>query len=100
MPPSCRVAQALTETVRREWAQQSRAELRRITWHVPGLVWSLDDAELARLAGRQQPVWATDSEILGSSPPYNSLVCPAKTTPDWKQLTFLRPGGTTPEIFD
>jgi hypothetical protein len=53
MPPSCRVAHALTETVRREWPQQSQAELRRITWHVPGLVWSLDDAELARLAGHK-----------------------------------------------
>jgi len=25
-------------------------QLRHITWHVPGLVWSLDDAELARVA--------------------------------------------------
>jgi hypothetical protein len=47
---SRRELQALTETVRRELAQQRQAELRHITWHVPGLVWSLDDAELARLA--------------------------------------------------
>jgi len=45
---SRRDLQALTETVRRELAQQRQAELRRITWHVPGLVRSLDDAELAR----------------------------------------------------
>jgi hypothetical protein len=47
---SRRDLQALTDTVRRELAQQRQAELRHITWHVPGLVWSLDDAELARLA--------------------------------------------------
>jgi transposase InsO family protein len=45
--------QALTETVRREFTQQRQAELRHITWQVPGLVWSLDDAELARLASHQ-----------------------------------------------
>lgn len=50
---SRRDLQALTETVRRELAQQRQAELRRITWHVPGLVWSLDDAELVRLASHQ-----------------------------------------------
>ena len=38
----------LTETVRREILQQHQAELRHLTWHVPGLVWALDDAELAR----------------------------------------------------
>ena len=48
---SRRDLQALTETVRREFVQQRQAELRRITWQVPGLVWSLDDTELARLAG-------------------------------------------------
>jgi transposase InsO family protein len=47
---SRRDLQALTETVRRELAHQHRAELRHITWQVPGLVWSLDDAELVRLA--------------------------------------------------
>ncbi len=47
---SRRELQALTDTVRRELAQQRQAELRHITWHVPGLVWSLDDAELARFA--------------------------------------------------
>jgi transposase InsO family protein len=50
---SRRDLQALTETVRREFTQQRQAELRRITWHVPGLVWSLDDAELTRLAGHK-----------------------------------------------
>jgi hypothetical protein len=45
--------QALTETVRREFTLQRQAELRRITWHVPGLVWSLDDAQLIRLASHQ-----------------------------------------------
>ena len=50
---SRRDLQALTETVRREFTRQRQAELRRITWHVPGLVWSLDDAELTRLAGHQ-----------------------------------------------
>jgi transposase InsO family protein len=46
---SRRDLQALTETVRRELAQQRQAELRHITWQVPGLVWSLDDAELVGL---------------------------------------------------
>jgi len=50
---SRRDLQALTETVRREFTQQRQAELRRITWHVPGLVWSLDDAELVRLASHK-----------------------------------------------
>jgi transposase InsO family protein len=47
---SRRDLQALTRTVRRELAHQHQAELRHITWQVPGLVWSLDDAELVRLA--------------------------------------------------
>jgi transposase InsO family protein len=46
---SRRDLQALTETVRRELAQQRQAELRHITWQIPGLVWSLDDA-LVRFA--------------------------------------------------
>jgi transposase len=50
---SRRDLQALTRTVRREFAHQHQAELRRITWHVPGLVWSLDDAELVRFAHHQ-----------------------------------------------
>ena len=45
--------QALIEAVRREHTQQHQAELRHITWHVPGLVWSLDDTQLARLASHQ-----------------------------------------------
>jgi transposase InsO family protein len=47
---SRRDLQALTRAVRRELAQQRQAELRHITWQVPGLVWSLDDAELAGFA--------------------------------------------------
>jgi transposase InsO family protein len=47
---SRRDLQVLTRTMRRELAHQHRAELRRITWKIPGLVWSLDDAELARFA--------------------------------------------------
>ena len=47
---SRRDLQALIEAVRHEHARQQQAELRHITWHVPGLVWSLDDAELARFA--------------------------------------------------
>jgi hypothetical protein len=47
---SRRELQALTETVRRELAQRRQAGLRHLTWHVPGLVWSLDDAELAGVA--------------------------------------------------
>jgi hypothetical protein len=49
---SRRALQALTETLRRELARQRRAECRHITWHVPGLIWALDDAELARLPHR------------------------------------------------
>jgi len=45
---SRRDLEVLAETVRREILQQHQAELRHLTWHVPGLVWSLDDAELAR----------------------------------------------------
>ncbi|MGO9619357.1 MAG: hypothetical protein ACLP6W_23450 [Bryobacteraceae bacterium] len=47
---SRRDLQALTDTVRRELAHQHQAELCHIIWQVPGLVWSLDDAELVRLA--------------------------------------------------
>ena len=45
---SRRDLEVLTATVRRELLQHHQAELRHLTWHVPGLVWSLDDAELAR----------------------------------------------------
>ena len=38
----------LAATVRREFLQRHQAELRHLTWHVPGSIWSLDDAELAR----------------------------------------------------
>ena len=47
---SRRDLRTLTRTVRREMAHQHQAELRHITWQVPGLVWSLDDAELVRFA--------------------------------------------------
>jgi hypothetical protein len=47
---SRRDLQALTRAVRRERTQQRQVELRNITWQVPGLVWSLDNAELARFA--------------------------------------------------
>ena len=47
---SRRDLQALTRAVRQELAQQRQMELHHITWQVPGLVWSLDDAELARFA--------------------------------------------------
>jgi len=47
---SRRDLRALMRAVRRELDQQRQAELRHITWQVPGLVWSLDDAELARFA--------------------------------------------------
>jgi len=45
---SRRDLEALAQTVRRELLQQHQAELHHLTWHVPGSVWSLDDAELAR----------------------------------------------------
>jgi len=47
---SRRDLEVLTSTVRRELLQQHQAELRHLTWHAPGLVWSLDDAELARFS--------------------------------------------------
>ncbi len=45
---SRRDLQALVETVRHEYIQHRQEELRHLTWQVPGLVWSLDDAELVR----------------------------------------------------
>jgi transposase InsO family protein len=50
---SRRDLEVLTKTVRRELHQQHQAELRHIAWHVPGLVWSLDDAELVRFADQK-----------------------------------------------
>jgi len=47
---SRRDLQVLTRAMRRELAHQYQEELRHITWKIPGLVWSLDDAELARFA--------------------------------------------------
>ena len=45
---SRRELETLIATVRRALAQQRQAECCHITWQVPGLVWALDDAELAR----------------------------------------------------
>lgn len=45
---SRRELEALIEAVRREVTEQRQTALRHVTWHVPGLVWSLDDAELVR----------------------------------------------------
>jgi hypothetical protein len=46
---SRRELDTLTATVRQALAQQRQAECRHITWQVPGLVWALDDAALARV---------------------------------------------------
>ena len=43
---------ALIATARRAAAEERQAACCHITWHVPGLVWSLDDTELARGNGR------------------------------------------------
>ena len=43
----------LAATVRGNLLQHQQAELRHLTWHVPGLIWSLDDAELARFDDRK-----------------------------------------------
>jgi hypothetical protein len=45
---SRRDLEGLAATVRRELLQHHHAELRHLTWHVPGSVWSLDDAEVTR----------------------------------------------------
>ena len=47
---SRRELEALIATARRAVARERQAALCHITWHVPGLVWALDDAELVRLA--------------------------------------------------
>lgn len=49
---SRRELDTLTATMRQALAQQRQAECRHITWHVPGLVWSVDDAALARGTSR------------------------------------------------
>ena len=53
---SRRDLEGFTETVRRELLQQHQAELSHLTCHLPGWVWSLDDAELARLDGHPLPL--------------------------------------------
>jgi transposase InsO family protein len=50
---SRRDLQVLTKNMRRELSHQHQKELRRILWKIPGLVWSLDNAELARFARRK-----------------------------------------------
>jgi transposase InsO family protein len=50
---SRRDLQELARTMRREVTRQHQAVLRHITWKIPGLVWSLDDAKLARFARHQ-----------------------------------------------
>ncbi|MGE5745657.1 MAG: hypothetical protein ACM33U_00165 [Solirubrobacterales bacterium] len=42
---------ALITTARRALAEAREAAQCHITWHVPGVVWSLDDTELARVNG-------------------------------------------------
>jgi hypothetical protein len=69
---SRRDLQALTATVRRERLQQHQAELRHLTWHVPGLVWSLDDAELARSA--DHPLYLHQVQDLASRYKFTPLV--------------------------
>jgi transposase InsO family protein len=39
---------ALITTVRRAMVEERQAARRHVTWHIPGLVWALDDTELAR----------------------------------------------------
>lgn len=46
---SRRDLQALVQAARREFYQQRDAQWRHVLWHIPGLVWSLDDAELLKL---------------------------------------------------
>ena len=46
---SRRELDTLTATGRQALAKQRQAECRHITWQVPGLVWALDDAALARV---------------------------------------------------
>ena len=45
---SRRDLQALVKLVRAELRRERQALQRRITWNVPGLVWSVDDSELGR----------------------------------------------------
>lgn len=47
---SRRNLQVMVQAARREFYQQHDAQLRHVIWHMPGLVWSLDDAELMELA--------------------------------------------------
>ena len=47
---SRRELDTLTATVRQALAQQRQADLCHITWHVPGVVWALDDTALARVS--------------------------------------------------
>ena len=62
----------LAATVRRELLQQQQAELRHLTWHVPGSVWSLDDAELVRFD--DQPLHLHQVQDLASRYKFTPLV--------------------------
>ena len=46
---SRRDLQSLVEAIRRELRREELALMRRVDWRVPGLVWSVDDAELEAL---------------------------------------------------
>jgi transposase InsO family protein len=69
---SRRDLEVLTETVRRELHEQHQAELRHLTWHLPGSVWSLDDAELAR--GADQKLHLHQVQDLASRYKFTPLV--------------------------
>jgi hypothetical protein len=69
---SRRDLEVLTETGRRELLQQRQDELRHLTWQVPGSVWSLDDAELAR--GADQKLLLHQVQDLASRYKFTPLV--------------------------
>lgn len=48
---SRRDLQEMVRLVRAEVKREHRALLRRVTWHIPGLVWSLDDTEYIDWSG-------------------------------------------------
>jgi transposase InsO family protein len=90
---SRRDLQALTRTVRRELARQHQAELRHITWQVPGLVWSLDDAELASFAHHK--LYLHQAQDLASRykfTPWVGKQVLGETVADHLEQLFLRHG--------
>jgi transposase InsO family protein len=62
----------LAATVRQELLQRHQTELRRLTWHVPGSVWSLDDAELP--SGADQKLHLHQVQDLASRYKFTPLV--------------------------